>query len=159
MPAKRLEIPVYTGFVRVSFAICTCYRKNIFIKRNESFTNKCIYALSKSCEKHGAKNYVYCFMPDHVHILLQGEKEKANLLNVIHMFKQMSAYEFRLAANKEKLWQDSYYDHVLRSDEEILTQVKYIAENPVRKKLVSNHMEYPFTGSVSFDLKELLRSM
>ena len=98
-------------------------------------------------------------MPDHVHILLQGEKEKANLLNVIHMFKQMSAYEFRLAANKEKLWQDSYYDHVLRSDEEILTQVKYIAENPVRKKLVSNHMEYPFTGSVSFDLKELLRSM
>ncbi len=46
----------------------------------------------------------------------------------------------------ESLWQESYYDHVLRDDEEMARAVRYVLENPVRKGLVREFLEYPHSG-------------
>jgi len=67
----------------------------------------------------------------------------------------MSGYYFK---NKYgvNLWHLSYYDHVIRNDEEIKTAARYILENPVRKGLVKDFRGYPFSGSFEFDIKEML---
>jgi len=54
----------------------------------------------------------YCFMPDHLHLLLEG-KEEDNLIRIMKMFKQISAYRYRQTSG-EPLWQKGYYDHILR---------------------------------------------
>ena len=47
----------------------------------------------------------------------------------------------------KNLWHISYYDHILRKEEAIESVGLYILENPVRKGLVSDFSEYPFSRS------------
>jgi len=49
-----------------------------------------------------------------------------------------------------KLWQPSFYDHVLRNDEDLPAVARYILNNPVRKGLVDHYTEYVFSGSLVF---------
>ena len=56
-------------------------------------------------------------------------------------------------AGKAKLWQPSFYDHVLRKNEDLLETVKYIFNNPVRKKIVKHYQDYPLSGSFELDGK------
>ncbi len=86
----------------------------------------------------------YCFMPDHLHLLVSGEDDNSNLKKFISLFKQKSGYWFKKNYNKN-LWHISYYDHILRKEEGIENVASYILENPVRKGLVSNFREYPFS--------------
>jgi putative transposase len=86
----------------------------------------------------------YCFMPDHLHLLVSGEDDKSNLKKFISLFKQKSGYWFKKNYNKN-LWHISYYDHILREEESIEDVALYILENPVRRGLVSDPKEYPFS--------------
>jgi putative transposase len=88
----------------------------------------------------------YCFMPDHLHLLIMGMDDKSNLKRFISLFKQKSGYWFKKNYS-ENLWHISYYDHVLRKEESIEGVARYILDNPVRKGLVSDYKEYPFSWS------------
>ena len=84
-------------------------------------------------------------MPDHLHLLLQGNGPGASLPKFVRDFKQPSAHAFR-PRHGVPLWQRSYYDHVLRKDEDILSAARYIFENPVRKGMIEEFTAYPFSG-------------
>jgi putative transposase len=88
----------------------------------------------------------YCFMPDHLHLLVQGIDDHSNLRKFIGFFKQKSGYWFKKNYN-ENLWHISYFDHTLRKEESIESITLYILGNPVRKGLVSDFKEYPFSRS------------
>ena len=101
------------------------------------------------------KIWAYCFMPDHLHLLLEGKTKDANLKKLIALFKQVSGYEYkqnvshRFNTEKEpKLWQPSFYDHVLRKDEALEDVVRYILNNPVRKGIVEHYSKYRYSGSL-----------
>ena len=47
-----------------------------------------------------------------------------------------------------------YYDHIIRNDEDINNQIKYILYNPVRASLVENWNEYKFKGSTVYNFEE-----
>ena len=86
----------------------------------------------------------YCFMPDHLHLLVSGDDDNSNLMKFISLFRQKSGYWFKKNYNKN-LWHISYYDHILRKEESIEGMALYILENPVRRGLVSDPKEYPFS--------------
>ena len=88
----------------------------------------------------------YCFMPDHLHLLVMGRDDKSNLKRFMGLFKQKTGYWFKKISNKN-LWHISYYDHVLRKEENLENVALYILGNPVRKGLVSDFKEYPFGWS------------
>ena len=69
-------------------------------------------------------------------------------------WKQRAGYQHK-RRNGESLWQESYYDHVLRDDEDIDRTVRYVLENPVRKGLVLEFDEYPFSGSAIYSKEQL----
>ena len=96
---------------------------------------------------------VFCFMPDHLHLLLGG-KENSDLNVYMKAFKQASAYSFKKEFN-EILWQRSYYEHILRREETVEDISRYILNNPVRAGLVEDFRQYPYSGSSLFDIKEL----
>ena len=65
------------------------------------------------------------------------------------------AQSFSPAKSREtKLWQPSYYDHVLRNEDDTLATARYIFENPVRKNLVTHYREYQFMGSFELDIED-----
>ena len=88
--------------------------------------------------------HAYCFMPNHVHLLVSGSAD-SQLGAFVRLFKQLSGY-----AAKQKLgapmWQISYYDHVLRHEEDLAHVARYIWNNPVRAGLVDVRSQYPYDG-------------
>lgn len=100
----------------------------------------------------------YCVMPDHVHLLVDGESDAADVARFAKLAKQRSGFRFRRAYGTA-LWQAGYNDRVLRDEERTETVIAYIINNPVRKGLVDDVMEYPFWGSGRYSRIELLESI
>ena len=45
-------------------------------------------------------------------------------------------------------WQKGFFDHVMRSEESYSEKWLYVAENPVRKKLVARPEDWPYQGEI-----------
>jgi len=102
-----------------------------------------------NCDAH-----IFLFMPDHCHLLIQGKTNNSDLLGFMKDFKQRSGYwlsKRSLKAATTSKWQKDFYDHIMRQDEDINEQIKYILENPIRKGLVDDWKEYPFEGSTIYN--------
>ena len=70
----------------------------------------------------------YVIMPNHVHLLLRISGEAApSLGRVIQQLK--GAVSKQLG---QSLWQDKYYDHVIRDDSDFLVKYQYICDNPAK---------------------------
>jgi putative transposase len=149
----RLKLSEYYGLVRASFTICTQKRQVVFV--NSEVINVFIGMLLISCRQHLCKNLVFIFMPDHLHLVLEGINKNSNLWKAIVLFKQKTGYWFSKNMPKIK-WQKDFYDHIHRSESELITHVLYMLNNPVRKKMVENWQDYPFKGSLDDDLNRML---
>ena len=79
--------------------------------------------------------------------------KKSNLWKCIVWFKQKSSFYF-IKKYCKKLWQKDFYDHILREQENILDQTKYILENPIRKKIVTSWNDYAYKGSSFYDFNQ-----
>ena len=82
-----------------------------------------------------------CLMPDHLHWLIA---DSASMKQLVHSFKTYSTYAARTLGHRQKLWQRSYWDHVLRHDEDLRSVADYIVHNPVRSGLVEDASGYPY---------------
>jgi putative transposase len=100
----------------------------------------------------------YCFMPDHLHTLLEGQAERADFRLYMHAFKQRSAFNWKRAYGRP-LWERSYFEHVLRDDESATTVARYIVDNPVRAGLIASPADYPFSGSGILKMEDLVESV
>jgi putative transposase len=93
--------------------------------------------------------YCFCIMPDHVHMLLSLSKGyQKSLINWVSAFKRYSAKIARKSCGVKQLWQNNFYDHVVRRDESLIKVVEYIVNNPVRKGLVREWKKYPYSRIV-----------
>ena len=88
--------------------------------------------------------YCYCLMPDHFHIALSPAYE--NLSKTIGDFKSYTTRISWKFGIRGKLWQRSYYDHIARQDEDLISICQYILENPVRKGLAQTTEDWPYSG-------------
>lgn len=96
-----------------------------------------------------------CVMPDHLHALLNGLAEDADFRRFVSMYKQRTGFEFK-RRTASPLWQEGYFDHVLRADEDILGVAAYIVANPVRAGLCQSPAEYPYLGSPAYSVESLI---
>jgi putative transposase len=72
--------------------------------------------------------------------------------------KQRSGFRFSKRFG-QRLWQGSYFDRTLRSDEATEDAIRYILDNPVRAGLVRSPLEYPFMGSDYGPVEEILTDL
>jgi putative transposase len=93
-------------------------------------------------------------MPDHLHLLLVGESEDADLRVCVKRFKQLTGFAYK-KEHQQRLWQHGYYERVLRDDEATLAVVRYILENPIRAGLARRLGEYAFAGCDVFSWHDL----
>ena len=69
--------------------------------------------------------------------------------------KQYAGYYFKKSTGA-MLWQRYGYEHVLRSELERATTIRYILDNPLRAGLATRLEDYPFLGSERYTLEELV---
>jgi putative transposase len=148
----RLPLNEYIGAKRYLITICTYHRQRYFFMNNNFYDYENI--LSQTAGSNQFHVIIYCFMPDHVHLLIEGD-ETSDLIQFLSEFKRLTAYHFK-ERNNERLWQKSFYDRLIRADESLINAAKYILNNPVRKGLAKSVLDYPFSGSFCFPLSAII---
>ncbi len=98
----------------------------------------------------------YCFMPNHLHLLVEGLREHADLRQFVTEFKRRSGFQLR-KTDRWLLWQAGYCERVLRSNEAARDVAIHILQSPVRAGLAEDPRRYPFLGSDVYALEDLLR--
>ena len=149
----RLDKENYVGFVRTTFTLCVKDKKVVFVK--DDLVKKFARILKNSCRKHQVKNWIYIFMPEHVHLILEGTCDESDLWKCVVLFKQKTGYWFSKEGKSIK-WQKDFYDHIHRKHEDLIRHIRYLAENPVQRKITDNWEKYPYVGSLDYQLGELL---
>ncbi len=139
----RLERELYQGPVVV--AITICFYRGVDSVR-DALADTIIERLFYVQGRYKATIYAYCLLPDHMHILLGIQDENYNILDFVVQFKSDVSFKLKGRYTRKQLWQDRFYDHVLRKDEYIDKHAQYILENPVRKGLVREVLEYQYIG-------------
>jgi REP-associated tyrosine transposase len=136
----RLQTFAYIGRYRYFLTFCTKDRHSAFAPGDVvSFVGAEIFKASSQCEFAVS---AYVFMPDHVHLLVEGCSDACELKRFASLAKQRSAFVYSRAKDRQ-LWQPSYYDHILRPEESSLPVMHYMLQNPVRAGLVEDWIDYP----------------
>ena len=75
----------------------------------------------------------YVVMDDHVHVLVT-LLNSHTLEKVVHSWKSYTAHSVApLSRTTVPLWQDEYFDRIIRNAEELNRLAQYIANNPLKR--------------------------
>ena len=151
----RLKDFEYRGRHSYFLTFCT-YRRKVTL-HDTSVASMVVDQILRAARRFEFDVLAYCVMPDHVHLLVHGRSDRSALHRFVKRAKQSSGQIYARAV-KESLWQDSYYDHVVRPEENLAGIACYIIQNPVRARLVASALDYQFSGSGVWSIEELLKS-
>jgi REP element-mobilizing transposase RayT len=87
--------------------------------------------------------FSYVIMPNHIHLFF--ELLRHDLKTVLEGFKRWTGHQAaeKLSLDGSRFWQDEWFDHWSRSDEEDAKITAYIRENPKKAGLVKEYHDWP----------------
>jgi len=83
----------------------------------------------------------YCLMPDHLHMLFSPCDSGLTAGTLVGRIKGKTTNLSWMFGLQGKLWQNRFYDHIVRKHEGIRSVAAYIYENPERRGLPK---DYPY---------------
>jgi len=93
---------------------------------------------------------LFVVMPNHIHVLFR-PLEKYVLADIVKSWKGFSAREINKRSGKTgALWQDEYWDRLIRNERHFFKVVKYILDNPVEVRLRKGEFVLWESGFSSF---------
>lgn len=143
----------YVGTGRYFLTLCTFERQSLFTARCHVELVRAQFL--RTLGDQSFDGVAYCFMPDHVHLLVEAMTEGSDLKRFVKLAKQRSGYYFKQAF-ATRLWQRYGYEHILRREESTPSVVRYIIENPLHAGLALAPLDYPYWGSFRYTREELL---
>ena len=81
-------------------------------------------------------------MPNHVHIVMHGRSDVADLRRFAKIAKQRVAYSLRQEHGVRNVWQEGFHDWVLRPEYPLKDAICYVLNNPVRAGLVARAEDF-----------------
>ena len=137
----------------------SCYRRRPLLD-SEPARELTAAAIERARRKHRFHLWAYVFMPEHVHILILPLDEHYSISDILKSIKQpvsrrvtmdlkkrnadaLKCLETGLARPEHRFWQDGGgYDRDRWSEGEIMRQIEYIDNNPVRRGLADQPAEW-----------------
>lgn len=75
----------------------------------------------------------FVVMNDHVHVVVTPSRGRP-LEQVVHSWKSVSAWRLqREHGRRGAIWQNEYYDRLLRNAGERTQKIRYVLQNPIRR--------------------------
>jgi putative transposase len=135
---QRFDPPVY--FV----TFCTHRRRKILASKRTHFS---FVEFARRASEFNIAVGRYVIMPDHVHLFVCGNGQ-FDLGRWIARLKQALTRANRWSKDNGQIWQEGFFDHVLRSDESMNATWEYIVQNPIRAGLVRRSEDWPYQGEI-----------
>jgi len=140
LPADAYAKPGTWYFVTMC---CRDKRPHFAKKQARDLVQQVLQEVVAACHVEVA---VYSILPDHVHFICSaGEK---GLPAFVREFKSCTARRFTAEYRCRSPWQARFFDHKVRSDESLQEKCGYVWMNPVRRGLVADPGDYPWSGSI-----------
>ena len=127
---KRIHLPDAFYFVTV-----VTYRRQPILTRN--------YELFRVSWK-AQKLLAWVLLPDHFHALLI--PEHGSISQVMHRFKITFARSYRDEFGGGRVWQNRYWDHIIRDDQDFKRHLDYIHYNPVKHRQADIPRNYEYSS-------------
>lgn len=88
-------------------------------------------------------HFAWCVMPNHVHTVFQllGDQR---LSKVIQNWKSYTSHSInKVLGSKGEVWHREYFDHIVRSPQQLEKAIRYVQTNPMRAGLTDWKWVYP----------------
>ena len=146
----------YLGLHQYFLTFCTYERRRLFLESDAVMAVST--QIQRAASDHRFAVIASCYMPDHVHLLVEGQADDSDCRQFISRAKQYSGFHYK-AVFGQRLWQRYGYERTLRSTEASSSVARYILENPVRARLVTRIEEYPFSGSSIYTIEQITEAV
>jgi putative transposase len=124
---------------------------NVFFVTNVTYERKPILldnadilkaALRKYTESTQTELIAWVIMPDHFHTVI--DTGAGSLSDILHRVKLSFASSYRKQAGmyRGRVWQNRFWDHVIRDQSDLNKHIDYIHYNPVRHGLVQRPLSW-----------------
>ena len=157
--ANRLKDYDYSQNGLYFVTVCTYNRRNLFgvIRDGKMILNGIgdivDYTLRDLVNHNDMKLHKYVIMPDHIHAIAEISNRRERSVTVPHENTNLSAIpeiirQFKTFSSRRindflkrngyepfptgRLWQKSYYDHIIRDENDYLETWRYIENNPMK---------------------------
>lgn len=140
----RLDLIYQTDEPLYFITFCTFWRRKFLAP---DAVHQAFIEFSKDGTKRNIAVGRYVIMPDHVHLFVRGGPG-FYLGRWIASLKQALAKSASLRRTRSQIWQEGFFDHVIRSDESYAEKWEYIRRNPVRANLVRKADEWRYQGEI-----------
>jgi REP element-mobilizing transposase RayT len=156
----RLPLAIYskTEF-EFFFTVCARHQGAPFL--NAALAKEVIDSLLWTRNQYHWLLYCYCLMPDHLHFVCRLTEEQTRIINAGARGVQVESVLDHLARFKSfttnkswklgftgPLWQKSCFDRVFDLAKPVEEVIEYSLENPVRKQLVVDWRDWPYSRIV-----------
>lgn len=140
---RRIYLPSYAVFI----TIATYQRKHIFSK-----SENCILfcqTVDNVKHIHPFELVAYAIMPDHLHLIIQTPDDSPNYSPVIHSIKRNFTLNYKKhyhIVSPIKLFQNRFYDHVIKDDDDFEIHMDYVHWNPVKHDLTQDPIDWEWSS-------------
>jgi putative transposase len=103
-------------------------------------------AICKYRDQGKYKLHGFVLMPDHFHVLLTPGPE-VTIERAVQLVKGGSARQIGLLLDyKFPIWQRGFSDHRIRDWQDYQTHMRYLEQNPAKRRLVASAAEYRWSS-------------
>jgi len=135
----------YRGTLAYLLTFGTAHRKRLFI--DGALVETALSRITQTAREEHFRVLAYCFMPDHVHLVVQGKTSDADLRRFAKISKQRVVYSFREQHQVRDVWQEGFHDWILRPELPVADAVRYVLDNPVKAGLVARPEDFVHSGA------------
>jgi putative transposase len=98
----------------------------------------------------GFKIFSYVVMPDHIHLLIE-PNDRYDLSEVMKAIKGSFGRKYlMMRGERGKVWQRQFFEYSVEDEVDLKRKIRYIFENPVRRGIVENEVDYEFSSARAY---------
>jgi putative transposase len=158
----RKKLHRYEVLGGARFLTFSCFQR-LPLFGNDAIKNLFVEHLERSRRQHRYRLIAWVIMPEHVHLILVPDLPtspitvilqnlKADFARaVIARWKELDApvlHRLRTSAGQVRFWQHGGgYDRNVRDEAEYFQKIDYIHGNPVKRGLVENSLDWPWSSA------------
>lgn len=141
----------------------------VYLITTKIINNKKIFANKEYCQillknidyyrkKLKFRLYAYCIIPWHLHLLIL-PRRGISISKIMQLIKYRAARDIRKYNHNLRsrepgsrlpssgtIWQKSFHDRIIRSDQELDNKIDYINYNAVKHRIVDDPIDWPYSS-------------
>jgi len=119
-------------------------QEEIFI--NEHFKELILDVLKEAKKKYSFLFRNFCLMDNHVHLDIE-PKENVDISRIMQWILSVFARRYnKIFGYKGHVWYDRFKSKIINSIQQYINTFFYIANNPIRARIVKHPLEYAYSG-------------